>query len=200
MQVRDNGGKVITNSDDYNPAEQFAEMVDSLSVITPVADADHRDTLITWLGRTVRRLDVAGSLEYWDGSEWIPDLISTIWSNTGSTVGTSGGGPGPLTLEAAISQNPSFITSPGANQIQVALSGVYSLTWNVGGLGGTSGYMAIKNATATGTYVIANFTAAGEQSVSVPNLYLSENAVVTFVLGPSSTVTIGSTIRVTKVA
>lgn len=200
MQVRDNGAKVITNSDDYNPADQFAEMADSLSVITPVTDEAHRDTLIKWVGRTVRRLDMSGSLEFWDGSEWIPDLISTIWSNTGSTVTPSGGGPGALTLEAAISQNPSFVTSPGANQIQVQLSGVYSLTWNCGGLGGSSGYMAIKNATATGTYVIANYTAAGEQSVSVPNLYLSENAIVTFVLGPSSTVTIGSTIRVTKVA
>jgi len=200
MQVRDNGGKVITNSDDYNPAEQFAEMVDSLSVITPVPNSGARDLLLKWVGRTIRRLDLSGSLEYWDGTQWIPDLISTIWSNTGSFITPAGGGPGALTLETAISQNPSFVTSPAANQIKVALSGVYSLTWNAGGLASASGYMAIKNATATGTYAINNFPASGEQSVSIPNLYLAAEAVVTFVMGPSKDITIGSTIRVTKVA
>lgn len=200
MQVRDNGAKVITNSDDYNPADQFAEMADSLFVITPVSSDAQRDALLKFPGRTIRRLDKSGSLEWWDGDRWIPDLISTIWTNGSNAVTTAGGGPGALTLDTVNSQNPAFITSPGPGQLQVVLAGAYAFAWHASGLGGTAGYMAVKNAPGSGTYALSNYPSAGENTVSTPNLYLAAGAIVTFVMGPSSNVTIASTIRATKMA
>lgn len=197
-QTRDNGATVPTNSDPYNLTDDLAGMADSLSVITPVANAAARDLLIKFVGRTVRRLDVSGSLEWWDGTQWIPNLISTIWTNSSNAVTTAGGGPGALTLDVVNSQNPSFITSPGPGQLQVALAGEYSFTWHASSLAGTSGYMSVKNQPATGTYVLVNYPAAGEQSVGIANLYLAAGAIVTFVMGPSANVTIGSTIRASK--
>ena len=126
-------------------------------------------------------------------------VISTIWTNSSNAVTTAGGGPGTLTLDSANSQNPSSITSPGAGQIQVARGGVYAITWHASSLASTSGYMSVKNQAGTGTYALINYPAAGEQTVSIPNLYLAAGAVITFVMGPSANVTIGSTIRVSKI-
>lgn len=199
-QTRDNGAVVATNSDPYNPTKDMADMADSLSVITKVSGAAARNALAKFIGRTVRRLDQSGSLEWWDGSQWIPDLISAIWTNVGAPITTAGGSPGPLTLDNTNSQNPGFITSPSPGKIQVKMAGVYSITWHAGGLAGTSGYMAIKNATGNGTYVLSNYPSAGEQSVTIPNLYLADDAVVSFVMGPSANLAgVGSTIRVTKI-
>ena len=175
------------------------------NVVVPVASKAERDGLTPPLGKyagmVVARTDLSGvPLDVYDGIQWIPGIISTIWTNPSNPVTTAGGGPGTLTLDTVNSHNPEFITSPGAGQIQVVLAGVYSITWHANSLAGTSGYMSVKNAPGTGTYVLDNYGPSGEQSVSIPNLYLAAGAVVTFVMGPSANVTIGSTIRVTKVS
>lgn len=55
--VRDNGGKSIANSEDYNLAGDVTEIVDSLNVCTVVADQAAMDALTTFTGRFCLRLD-----------------------------------------------------------------------------------------------------------------------------------------------
>lgn len=199
-QTRDNGTVVPVNSDPYNPTDDLADMADSLFVITPVSSDAQRDALLKFVGRTVRRLDKSGSLEFWDGTQWIPNLISTIWTAGPTTIGTAGGFPGALTLDTNNSQNPSFITSPAVGKLQVQLAGVYAISMHCSLTGGPSGYLAIKNGPATGTYQLVNFPAGGEQSVNIPNLYLAAGAQVSFVIAPSASSSVASTIRMTKIA
>jgi|GEM_PF-2739489 len=200
-----NKSTTMAGADGWSLAPNVGTALDSANVIVPVATKAERDGLTPPLGKyagmVAARTDLSGvPLDVYDGSQWIPGIISTIWTNASTLVPTSGGGPGVLTLDTANSQNPEFVTSPAAGQIQVVLGGVYSITWHASSLAGTSGYMSVKNSAGTGTYVLTNYPAAGEQSVSIPNLYLAPGAVITFVMGPSANVTIGSTIRVTKVS
>jgi len=195
----------MAGADGWSLTPNIGTALDSANVIVPVATKAERDGLTPPLGKyagmVAARTDLSGvPLDVYDGSRWIPGIISTIWTNTSNAVTTAGGGPGVLTLDTANSQNPEFITSPGAGQIQVVLGGVYSITWHASSLAGTSGYMAVKNAPGTGTYALTNYPASGEQSVSIPNLYLGAGAVISLTMGPSANVTIGSTIRVTKVS
>jgi len=203
--TRWNKSTTMAGSDGWSLTPNIGTALDSANVIVPVATKAERDGLTPPLGKyagmVAARTDLSGvPLDVYDGTQWIPGIISTIWTNSSSAVTTAGGGPGTLTLDTANSQNPEFVTSPAAGQIQVVLGGVYSITWHASSLASTSGYMSVKNQAGTGTYVLTNYPAAGEQSVSIPNLYLAAGAVITFVMGPSANVTIGSTIRVTKVS
>lgn len=197
---------VPVGSDGWNLTAHIKQAFESSKIIIPIGSDAERGTLPslfpggvlpnpTRIYRTDKRWD-----ETWDGTQWIPSQISTIWTNASTTITTAGGRPGALTLDTANSQNPSFITSPATGRLQVALAGVYAISWHANSLAGTSGYMSIKNQTETGTYQLINYPASGEQSVNIPNLYLGAGAQVAFVMGPSATVTIGSTIRMTKVA
>lgn len=200
-----NKAKTPSGADGWNLTPDVGTALDSANVVVPVATQAERDGLTPpggkYPGMVVARTDLSGvPLDVYDGAQWVPGIISTIWSNNANLVTTAGGGPGALTLDTTNSQNPSFITSPAAGKIQVVLAGVYSITWHASGLGGTTGYMAVKNSPGTGTYVLTNYPSSGEQSVTIPNLYLAAGAVISLVMGPSSNVTIASTVRVTKVS
>ncbi|QDG65853.1 hypothetical protein NIBR502772_06145 [Pseudarthrobacter sp. NIBRBAC000502772] len=179
-----------------NPARYVAA-----GAIQPVWSLAERDALVQYSSLTVRRMDVAGfPLEVSDGTAWKATPISAIYTAPALNISTAGGGPGPLTLDAANSQNPGTITSPASGQIQVADSGVYAFNMHCQFAPNVSGYLAVKNQAGTGTYALTNFPAGGEQSIGLPNLYLAAGAVVSFVIAPSALTATTTTIRITKIA
>jgi hypothetical protein len=93
MQTLQNGIKVPTNSDAYNPTADLAAMGKSANVIIPVNSQAARDNLTDkFVGMTVRRLDFRGTLEWWNGSSWesrIAKAYTPIW--TGALDFGSGG-------------------------------------------------------------------------------------------------------------
>lgn len=202
-QTLDNGIVVPVNSDAYNLTPDLATMGKKTSVITNISTLAARNALSTTdvPNRTIRRLDVGGSLEYWDGTQWISSLISTIWTgNTGSVTGGSSGTPPSLTLDSANSQNAGFITQ-AAGQLVAGLAGIYAFHMHCAFTTNTAGWMAIKNQAGSGTFSLVNFTSGGEQSIALPNLYLAANAQVSFIITPVTTQSnISATIRATKIA
>lgn len=188
-QTLDNGIVVPVNSDAYNLTPDLATLGKKANVITNISSLAARTALNTTdvANRTIRRLDVGGSLEYWDGTQWISSLISTIWTATsGAISGGAAGSLGTLTLDAANSQNASFITTPAGSQLQVALAGVYAFHMHVAFSPNTAGWLAIKNQAGTGTYSLVNFPSGGEQSINIPNLYLAAATIVQFIVTPTT--------------
>lgn len=87
--VRQNGGKSIANSEDYDLANDVTEIVDSLNVNAPIASQAARDALTPFEGMTIVRLDLGGIIEVY---------INGAWTGSGSTaITTFGTGWTPLT-------------------------------------------------------------------------------------------------------
>lgn len=81
--VRQNGGKSIANSEDYDLANDVTEIVDSLNVNAPVSSLAQRNALVPFEGMTIVRTDLKGMIEvYVDG----------VWTGSGSTAVTTFGG------------------------------------------------------------------------------------------------------------
>lgn len=87
--VRQNGGKSIANSEDYDLANDVTEIVDSLNVNAPISSLEQRNALVPFEGMTIVRTDLKGIIEvYIDGA----------WTGSGSTaITTYGTGWTPLT-------------------------------------------------------------------------------------------------------
>ncbi|MDN5667045.1 MAG: hypothetical protein L0G87_01450 [Renibacterium salmoninarum] len=83
-QTQDNGAITPVNSDAYNLAADLATMGKSLAVVTNVTSQAQRDGLAKFAGRTVRRLDLSGRLEWWNGLTWSTELRITIEGTTSS--------------------------------------------------------------------------------------------------------------------
>jgi hypothetical protein len=87
--VRQNGGKSIANSEDYDLANDVTEIVDSLNVNAPISSVEERDALTPFEGMTIVRLDLKGIIEVYTNSKW---------TGSGSTaITTFGAGWTPLT-------------------------------------------------------------------------------------------------------
>lgn len=84
MQTLPNGIKVFTNGDDYNLADDMATFGKTSNVIIPVNTQTQRDALPDkFPGMTVRRLDMRGTLEWWDGTGWVSQRgipYTPIWA------------------------------------------------------------------------------------------------------------------------
>lgn len=91
--VRQNGGKSIANSEDYDLANDVTEIVDSLNVNAPISSVEERNALVPYEGMTIVRLDLAGTIEVY---------INGAWVGSGSTaITTFGTGWTPLTSSHA---------------------------------------------------------------------------------------------------
>lgn len=87
--VRQNGGKSISNSEDYDLANDVTEIVDSLNVNAPISSDDQRDALDAFEGMTIVRTDLKGIIEVYTNGKW---------TGSGSTaITTFGAGWTPLT-------------------------------------------------------------------------------------------------------
>lgn len=74
MQNLDNGIQVPTNGDPYNLTDDLATMGNSADVIITVVNAAVRDGIVNRrVGTTVRRLDMGGITEWWNGTSWQPE-------------------------------------------------------------------------------------------------------------------------------
>lgn len=91
--VRQNGGKSIANSEDYDLANDVTEIVDSLNVNAPISSIEERNALTPFEGMTIVRLDLKGIIEIY---------INGAWTGSGSTaITTFGTGWTPLTSSQA---------------------------------------------------------------------------------------------------
>jgi hypothetical protein len=73
MQTLPNGVEVFTNGDDYNLADDVAHAFATAAVTITVTSEQQRDALPDkFVGMTIRRADLAGYQQWWDGAIWRP--------------------------------------------------------------------------------------------------------------------------------
>lgn len=77
MQTLDNGIEVFTNSDDYDLAEDAANLGRTANVVTRVADQAGRDALLKYHGRPIYRLDTS-EMEIWNSVRWARPAYTEI--------------------------------------------------------------------------------------------------------------------------
>ena len=68
--TRQNGGKSIANSEDYDLANDVTEIVDSLNVNAPISSVEQRNALTPFEGMTIVRTDLKGIIEVYTNGKW----------------------------------------------------------------------------------------------------------------------------------
>jgi hypothetical protein len=114
--VRQNGGKSIANSEDYDLANDVTEIVDSLNVNAPISSVEERDALTPFEGMTIVRLDLKGIIEVYINGGWVGSGSTAITTfGTGWTPLTGGHVPrlyragGIAFLVGGVIQNPGAV-------------------------------------------------------------------------------------------
>lgn len=168
--VRQNGGKSIANSEDYDLANDITEIVDSLNVNAPIASEEERDALTPFEGMTIVRLDLKGTIEVY---------INGAWTGSGSTaITTFGTGWNPLTS----SHVPRLYRSGGivflVGGVSLASGGTFShlLTVPAAFRPSTTGTMFVGSAVASNGVAVELALSAG--ILSVPSGYRSGTMVL----------------------
>lgn len=107
-QTRDNGGKVPTNSDEYQLTQDLATMADSLNVVTVCTSKTQRDTLTKYEGRMCVRTDLGGQTQTVVSGTWVNNYAGPYrhWRAT-STQNLSGTGS-----TWTVNLPPGYFTTP----------------------------------------------------------------------------------------
>lgn len=73
MQTLPNGVEVPTNSDPYNPTDDYANAFSQVPGAVRVSSEAQRNALPKYTGLRVQRLDLEGHpFDIWDGTVWLP--------------------------------------------------------------------------------------------------------------------------------
>lgn len=198
MQTLQNGIVVPTNSDPYNPTADLATMGLKSNVIIPVTTQAQRDALTgKFNGMTVRRIDLGGDLQWWNGTIWVGTPHAEF--TTSNTAGTVIWGMGVFTRDTALSTDTTFVTIPGTDILRVRDAGIYSITVMVSFTNVMSGssWLSVDGAyTVPMTAGLQNFLA------TMPNVKLAAGADIHPLLSQGTGVNqaFTSRVRVTRVA
>jgi hypothetical protein len=97
------------------------------NAIIPVSTQAQRDGLTDkFPGMTIRRLDLGGDLQWWNGSAWVETPHAEF--TTSNTAGNEIWGMGVFNRDAAITTDDTFVTIAGTDILRVRDAGVYAIT------------------------------------------------------------------------
>lgn len=176
----------------------------------PVRTKAERDALPKWVGLTIQRLDQGGAIEAWDGTYWAAPstTLNMELLISQSTAATNGGigAPALLTssINAAPSHNQDLFSFPGTNQIAATQPGLYSVSWTMKFFStdgvtpiATSGNLAITNAAGV-VEAITPFTAVGDATVDLSNIWLAAGALLNLKYSVSANITANHRARIAR--
>lgn len=129
MQRLQNGIDVVTNSDEYNPAEQLAASFLQADVVIRVASKAARDALVKRDGMAVARMDLGGLIEVWDAdlSTWSIGIQHTEFTGNVTIQQNTPFGTGTLTRDTGQTRYGTDVTSPGNDLITLPGKRMYAI-------------------------------------------------------------------------
>lgn len=205
MQRLQNGIDVVTNSDEYNPAEQLAASFAQADVVIRVANKAARDALVKRDGMAVARLDLGGLIEVWDAdlNEWSIGIQHTEFTGSITIQKDTPFGTGPLTRDTDQTRYGTDVTSPGNDLLALPGKRMYSVH-----------IRARLNAPAAGqTFFSLRWNDNGEEidsgdiepgraatTISIPNLFVPADRTLKlyFISGAPEGTRLDTRIRVTR--
>ncbi|WP_104164659.1 hypothetical protein [Arthrobacter sp. SX1312] len=188
--------EIPVGSDPYNLTADLKNAFESALLTVPVENAAARDALAALfpnntlpLNLSVARADLPGLIETWTGARWISNsgaIHLEIARTAGVNLANSLWGPGtPSELTAGVnggaSRNPSQFSFPVNNMVEVALEGIYALSWAVTDFSsGANGYITIRRD--SNNQVLAQKALSNTFDVTAerPSIYLPAGARVRF--------------------
>lgn len=200
MQTLANGIKVPTNSDAYNLTADLAVMGNAANVIIVAATAAVRDALPSkYLGMTVRRTDLGGALEWWNGTAWVGTRHAEFTTAPNAVPTSVAWGLGVFTMDATKTDDTGFVTINATDKLQVRDAGIYAITATLSFGSAISGvsWLGIEP-----SFVVPMGGGLMVAGASIPNLKLAAGALIQPSLshGSGSDRTFTSRVRVTRVA
>ena len=200
MQTLANGIKVPTNSDPYNLTGDLATMGDTTAVVIPVATQAARDAIPgKFVGMTVRRIDLGGALQWWNGTSWTGTRHAEFTTAPNPVPTGIAWGLGVFTMDAGKTDDTGFCTIQATDQLKVRDAGIYAITVSVAFSSTISGvsWLGVES-----SFVVPMGGGLMVAGASIPNLKLAAGALISPSLshGSGGDRTFTSRVRVTRVA
>lgn len=200
MQTLQNGIVVPTNSDPYSLTADLAVMGAKSNVIIPVSTTAQRDDLTAkFVGMTVRRLDLGGALQWWNGTDWTGTRHAEFTTAPNMVPTGVAWGLGVFTMDSTKTDDTGFCTIQATDQLKVRDAGIYSATVTVAFTGTISGvsWLGVEP-----SFVVPMGGGLLIAGASFSNLKLAANALIQPSLshGSGGDRTFTSRVRVTRTA
>lgn len=200
MQTLQNLIKSPTNGDPYNLTDDLAAFGKTANVIIPVSTQAQRDALTDkFIGMTVRRLDLGGALQWWNGTDWTGTRHAEFTTDPNLVPTGVAWGLGIFHVDSTKTDDTGFCTIQATDKLKVRDAGIYSVTVALAFSTTISGvsWLGVES-----SFVVPMGGGLMVAGASIPNLKLAAGALIqpTLSHGSGSDRTFTSRVRVTRVA